>query len=282
MTDSHIFSCGNYQLDLSRPHIMGIVNVTPDSFSDGGRYDSADKAVAHGLRLVEEGADILDIGGESTRPGATPVGLQQELERVLPVVEQLASRAGVPISIDTYKPEVMQAAIQAGADIVNDVYALRQPGAVEAVAESRAGVCLMHMQGTPQTMQQDPQYTDVETDVRDFLELRMQVAMAAGIARERIVLDPGFGFGKRTVHNVTLLRKLDSLSRLGRPLLVGLSRKSVLGSLTGGDVDARLHASIAASVISAMKGAKILRVHDVKATADALKVVAAVLPEKNS
>lgn len=282
MTDSHIFSCGNFQLDLSRPHIMGIVNVTPDSFSDGGRYDSADKAVAHGLRLVEEGADILDIGGESTRPGATPVGLQQELERVLPVVEQLASRAGVPISVDTYKPEVMQAAIQAGADIVNDVYALRQPGAVEAVGESRAGVCLMHMQGTPQTMQQDPQYTDVETDVRDFLELRMQVAMAAGIARERIVLDPGFGFGKRTVHNVTLLRKLDSLSRLGRPLLVGLSRKSVLGSLTGGDVDARLHASIAASVISAMKGAKIIRVHDVKATADALKVVAAVLPEKNS
>lgn len=282
MTDSHIFSCGNYALDLSRPHIMGIVNVTPDSFSDGGRYASTEKAIAHGLQLVEEGADILDIGGESTRPGASPVCLQEELDRVLPVIEQLASRAGVPISIDTYKPEVMQAAIVAGAAIVNDVCALRQPGAVEVLANSRAGVCLMHMQGTPQTMQQDPQYEDVEAEVKDFLNERMQVAVDAGIPRERIVLDPGFGFGKRTVHNVTLLQKLPELLSLGRPLLVGLSRKSVLGSLTGGDVDARLHASIAASVISAMKGAKIIRVHDVKATADALKVVAAVLPEKNS
>ncbi len=282
MTDSHIFSCGYYQLYLSRPHIMGIVNVTPDSFSDGGRYASTERAIAHGLQLVEEGADILDIGGESTRPGASPVGLQEELDRVLPVIEQLASRAGVPISIDTYKPEVMQAAIAAGAAIVNDVYALRQPGAMEVLANSRAGVCLMHMQGTPQTMQQDPQYADVEAEVKNFLNERMQVAVAAGIPRERIVLDPGFGFGKRTVHNVTLLQKLPEFVSLGRPLLVGLSRKSVLGSLTGGDVDARLHASIAASVISAMKGAKIIRVHDVKATADALKVVAAVLPEKNT
>ena len=281
MTDSPIFRCGNYELDLSRPRIMGIVNVTPDSFSDGGRYDSLEKAVAHGLKLVEEGADILDVGGESTRPGATPVGLQQELDRVLPVISQFASRAGVPISIDTYKPKVMRAAIEAGADIVNDVYALRQPGALETVAQSRAGVCLMHMQGTPQTMQQDPQYADVVDEVKGFLEERLLAAVAAGIAKERIVLDPGFGFGKRTVHNVTLLQALPDLSSLGRPLLVGLSRKSVLGSLAGGDVGARLHASIAASVISAMKGAKIIRVHDVKATANALKIVAAVLPEKN-
>jgi dihydropteroate synthase len=282
MSDPQPFSCGNYQLDLSRPHVMGIVNVTPDSFSDGGKYASVDKAVAHALQLVEEGADILDIGGESTRPGATPVGLQEELDRVLPVIEQLASHAGVPLSIDTYKPEVMQAAIEAGADIVNDVYALRQPGALEIVSRNRAGVCLMHMQGTPQTMQQDPHYEDVVREVREFLQARLQAAVEAGIAEERIVLDPGFGFGKRTVHNITLLRNLPELCIHGRPLLVGLSRKSVLGSLIGGDVDARLHASIAASVISAMKGARIIRVHDVRATVDALSIVAAVLSEKNA
>lgn len=282
MADSPIFSCGNYHLVLSRPHIMGIVNVTPDSFSDGGKHNSTQQAVEHALQLVEEGADILDIGGESTRPGATPVELQQELDRVIPVIEQLASRAGVPLSIDTYKPEVMRAAIAAGADIVNDVYALQQPGALHAVATSRAGVCLMHMQGTPQTMQIDPHYDDVIAEVRAFLGARLQAAVAAGISQERIVLDPGFGFGKRTVHNVALLHQLSDLSSFGRPLLVGLSRKSVLGSITGGDVNARLHASIAAAVISAMKGAKIIRVHDVKATADALKIVTAVLPEKNA
>lgn len=282
MSDSPIFSCGNYQLVLSRPHIMGIVNVTPDSFSDGGKHNSTQQAVEHALQLVEEGADILDIGGESTRPGATPVELQQELDRVIPVIEQLASRAGVPLSIDTYKPEVMRAAIAAGADMVNDVYALQQPGALHAVEASRAGVCLMHMQGTPQTMQIHPHYDDVIAEVRAFLGARLQAAVAAGISQERIVLDPGFGFGKRTVHNVALLHQLSDLSSFGRPLLVGLSRKSVLGSITGGDVNARLHASIAAAVISAMKGAKIIRVHDVKATADALKIVTAVLPEKNA
>lgn len=282
MADPRIFTCGNFHLDLSRPHVMGIVNVTPDSFSDGGKHNSLEQAVEHALRLVEEGADILDIGGESTRPGAAPVALQQELDRVLPVIERLRPVAGVPLSIDTYKPEVMRAAIEVGADIVNDVFALRQPGALEAIAASRAGVCLMHMQGTPQTMQLDPQYDNVVVEVTDFLEERLRSAVAAGIDAERIVLDPGFGFGKRTVHNVTLLQQLSDLSVLGRPLLVGLSRKSVLGSLTGGDVDARLHASIAASVISAMKGAKILRVHDVKATADALKIVTAVLSEKNA
>lgn len=282
MADPRIFTCGNFHLDLSRPHVMGIVNVTPDSFSDGGKHNSLEQAVEHALRLVEEGADILDIGGESTRPGAAPVALQQELDRVLPVIERLRPVAGVPLSIDTYKPEVMRAAIEVGADIVNDVFALRQPGALEAIAASRAGVCLMHMQGTPQTMQLDPQYDNVVVEVTDFLEERLRSAVAAGIDAERIVLDPGFGFGKRTVHNVTLLQQLSDLSVLGRPLLVGLSRKSVLGSLTGGDVDARLHASIAASVISAMKGVKILRVHDVKATADALKIVTAVLSEKNA
>jgi dihydropteroate synthase len=271
------FSCGNYQLDLSRPHVMGIVNVTPDSFSDGGKYESTAKAVEHALQLVAEGADILDIGGESTRPGATPVGLDEELRRVVPVIEQLSKTAGVPLSIDTYKPDVMQAAIIAGIDIVNDVRALQEPGALEIVAQSQAGVCLMHMQGLPQNMQIDPQYQDVVAEVTAFLNERLMSAQSAGIAADRIVLDPGFGFGKRTVHNVALLQQLQSLTKLGRPLLVGLSRKSVLGRMTGNDVYVRLHASLAASVISVMKGARIVRVHDVKATADALKVAAAVL-----
>lgn len=271
------FLCGKYQLDLSSPCIMGIVNVTPDSFSDGGRYDTVEKAVAHGLELVSEGAGILDIGGESTRPGAAPVSLEDELERVLPVIEQLSRTAGVPLSIDTNKPEVMRAAIAAGADIVNDVRALQEPGALEIVAASDAGVCLMHMQGRPQTMQIDPQYEDVVHEVNAFLAQRLAVAEAAGIVRERVVLDPGFGFGKKTEHNLQLLRQLDTTLALGRPLLIGLSRKSVLGQITGGDVDVRLHASLAASVISVMKGARIVRVHDVKATADALKVAAAIL-----
>lgn len=271
------FLCGKYSLDLTRPHVMGIVNVTPDSFSDGGKYAAVETAVEHGLKLVQQGADILDVGGESTRPGAAPVPLEEELRRVIPVIEGLAGKAGVPISIDTYKPEVMRAAIAAGASIVNDVFALRQPGALEAVTASDAGVCLMHMLGTPQTMQDDPQYRDVVSEVADFLRARMAAAEEHGIARERIVLDPGFGFGKRSVHNIALLRELEALCALGRPLLTGLSRKSVLGQLTGGDVDARLHASIAAAVIAAMKGARILRVHDVKATADALKVAAAIL-----
>jgi dihydropteroate synthase len=271
------FSCGNYQLDLSRPHVMGIVNVTPDSFSDGGKYESTEQAVAHAMQLVEDGAEILDIGGESTRPGATPVSLDEELHRVVPVIEKLARSADVPLSIDTYKPEVMRAAIDAGADIVNDVRALQEPGALEVVAQSQAGVCLMHMQGLPATMQDDPQYDDVVAEVHVFLQKRLQAVQAAGIAADRIVLDPGFGFGKRTVHNVALLQQLHTFSELGRPLLVGLSRKSVLGQIVGADVYVRLHASLAASVISAMKGARIIRVHDVKATADALKVVSAIL-----
>jgi dihydropteroate synthase len=271
-----LFRCSSHTLDLSRPCVMGIVNVTPDSFSDGGRYAVAEAAIAHGVSLVAEGADILDIGGESTRPGAAPVPLEEELRRVLPVIEGLARQAGVPISVDTSKPGVMRAAIAAGADIVNDINALQAPGALEAVAESTAGICLMHMQGTPQTMQQNPQYHDVVGEVAQFLRARLAAAEEYGIAPARVVFDPGFGFGKTRAHNLALMRELETLCALGRPLLVGVSRKSVLGQVTGNDVDARLYASLSAAVIAAMKGAKILRVHDVKATVDALKVVAAV------
>ena len=256
---------------------MGIVNVTPDSFSDGGKYSSTDLAVAHALELIAQGADILDIGGESTRPGAEPVSLDEELRRVVPVIEALSAVSTVPLSIDTYKPEVMRQAIAAGADIVNDVRALQEECAVEIVANSKAGVCLMHMQGMPQTMQLAPSYQDVVAEVKQFLAERMQVVMAAGITQDRILLDPGFGFGKTTAHNIALIQHLDAISELG-PLLVGLSRKAVLGKIAGGDEQQRLHAGLASSVISAMKGAKIVRVHDVKATVEALKVVTAVLP----
>lgn len=255
---------------------MGIVNVTPDSFSDGGKFASTNLAVEHALQLITEGADILDIGGESTRPGAIPVSLDEELSRVIPVIEALSKVTNVPISIDTYKPEVMRQAITSGADIVNDVRALQEPGALEIVADSSAGICLMHMQGNPQTMQIDPHYDNVVEDVKQFLLERLHAAEQAGISKERILLDPGFGFGKRTVHNIALIQNLDQLAAIGQPLLVGLSRKSVLGAIVGGDEQQRLHAGLAASVISAMKGAKILRVHDVKATVDALKVVSAV------
>ena len=271
-----IFNCGKFQLNLNRPHVMGIVNVTPDSFSDGGKFAQTDLAVAHALSLVEEGADILDIGGESTRPNAVPVGLQEELDRVIPVVEDLVKQIKIPISIDTYKPQVMQAAIAAGASIVNDVRALQENDALEIVAASNVGVCLMHMQGTPQTMQVNPQYADVVSEVKAFLQQRLSLCEAEGIAKDRILLDPGFGFGKTRAHNITLIQHLASFASLGQPLLVGLSRKSVLGQVTGHDVDARLYASVAASVISAMVGAKILRVHDVKATVEALKVVIAI------
>lgn len=271
------FFCGRFQLDLTQPRVMGIVNVTPDSFSDGGKYSSVNLAVEHALQLIAEGADILDIGGESTRPGAEPVSLDEELRRVVPVIEALSKVTTVPLSIDTYKPEVMRAAIEAGADIVNDICALRENGALEIVAASNAGICLMHMQGVPQTMQLNPQYEDVVAEVKQFLADRVAACLAHGIASERITLDPGFGFGKTTAHNVALIQHLDRFSELGFPLLVGLSRKAVLGRIAGGDEQQRLHAGLAASVISVMKGAKIVRVHDVKATVDALKVVAAVI-----
>jgi dihydropteroate synthase len=276
MTSHFEFQCGKFKLTLNRPLVMGIVNVTPDSFSDGGKFSCADLAIEHALKLISEGADILDVGGESTRPGADPVSLDEELNRVIPVIEALNKVCTVPISIDTYKPEVMRQAIAAGADIVNDVRALQVPNALEIVAQTNVGLCLMHMQGTPQTMQLEPHYVNVVAEVKQFLNERLNIAIAHGIAKNRILLDPGFGFGKTRAHNIELIQHLESFASLMQPILVGLSRKSVLGQMTGNDVDARLYASVAASVISAMKGAKILRVHDVKATVEALKMVTAI------
>lgn len=267
--------CGHFTLSLDRPLIMGIVNVTPDSFSDGGHFYSPEHAVTHAMKLVEEGADLLDIGGESTRPGAQSVGVEEELERILPVLEGL-SNCGVPLSVDTMKPGVMRAAIRSGADMINDVNALQSPGALRAVADSGVGVCLMHMQGEPRTMQHNPHYQDVVAEVKDFLAARIVAAEGAGIARERIVIDPGFGFGKALEHNLALLRNLDAFQSLAVPLLAGLSRKSMLGALTGLGVAERMVPGLAAAVISAMKGAKILRVHDVKETRQALQIVNAV------
>lgn len=271
-----LFRCGPHTLDLSRPRVMGIVNVTPDSFSDGGQHVATERAIAHALQLVDEGADILDIGGESTRPNAEPVTLAEELRRVLPVIEGLAGQVSIPLSIDTYKPEVMRQAVTAGATLVNDVRALQEPGAIEVVAATDAGICLMHMPGTPQTMQNDPRYDDVVGEVKSFLLARAAACEAAGIARERIVIDPGFGFGKRTVHNVALLRHLQTFADTDYPVLVGISRKSILGQITGNAVADRLPASLAAAVMAALSGAAIVRVHDVKATRDALAVVQAV------
>ena len=259
---------------------MGVVNITPDSFFDGGQHLCRAAALAHAQQLIAEGADILDIGGESTRPGAQPVSVQEELDRVLPVIEGLRGAAmpisPIPISIDTRKPEVMQAAIAAGAQMVNDINALQDAAAMNAVAAGNAAVCLMHKQGDPQTMQAQPHYQNVVTEVSAFLRERIAAAESAGIQRKRIVIDPGFGFGKTLEHNLTLLRELKKLTELGVPVLAGLSRKSMLGALTGQDVAQRLPASIAAALIAVQHGAKIVRVHDVRATVDALKVWNAV------
>lgn len=267
--------CGRFRLALNRPLIMGVVNVTPDSFSDGGRSASTPAAVAHARMLLEEGADILDIGGESTRPGAPPVALEQERRRVLPVIEALAD-CGVPVSVDTQKPGLMQEAVAAGASMVNDVNALAAPGALEAVARTTAAICLMHKQGDPRTMQQDPRYDDVVREVREFLAARIAAAQAAGIGHERIVIDPGFGFGKTLEHNVALLRELGQFAALGAVVLAGLSRKSMLGKITGRDVGERVYAGVAAALIAVENGARIVRVHDVAATRDALAVWNAV------
>jgi dihydropteroate synthase len=270
-----ILRCGRFTLDLSRTLIMGVVNVTPDSFSDGGVYVGAKQAVAHARRLVEEGADILDIGGESTRPGAAPVALDEERRRVLPVLEALAG-CGLPLSVDTRKPEFMLEAIAAGAAMINDVTALAAPAALAAVAKSLAAVCLMHMQGDPGTMQESPSYRDVVSEVRDYLAQRVAAAERAGIARDRIVVDPGFGFGKTVEHNLALLRSLAEFRSLGVALLAGLSRKAMLGKLTGREPQERVHASIAAALLAVQNGAQIVRVHDVAATRDALAVWNAV------
>ncbi|MBW4050573.1 MAG: dihydropteroate synthase [Proteobacteria bacterium] len=255
---------------------MGVLNVTPDSFSDGGRFVRLDDAVECGVRMVEEGAAIIDVGGESTRPGAQPVGLDEELRRVIPVITRLRLRTQAILSVDTSKPEVMHAAAAAGAAMINDVRALREPGALEAAVNSGCAVCLMHMLGEPRTMQDSPSYRDVVAEVRQFLEQRVEACFAAGIPAERIVLDPGFGFGKTLQHNLELLRHLRELSVSGRPVLAGLSRKSMVGTLTGRPAEERVHGSVALAVVAALHGARILRVHDVGATADALKIVAAV------
>ena len=268
--------CAGRKLLLDRPRIMGIVNVTPDSFADGGAHDSTDQAVAHALALAEQGADILDVGGESTRPGAAEVSVQEELRRVIPVIERLARETSLPISIDTSKPEVMRAAVAAGAGFINDVFALRREGAMDAAAELGVPVCLMHMQGEPRAMQDAPHYDDVVADVHGFLTQRIFSCEMAGIPKKHIVIDPGFGFGKTSAHNLSLLAQLRRFTELGVPVLAGLSRKRTLGEITGRGVDERIHASVAAALIAAQNGAMILRVHDVAATVDALKVWLAV------
>lgn len=269
-------SCGAYTLKFDRPLIMGIVNVTADSFSgDGHARAGHDDALRHAEQLLAEGADMLDIGGESSRPGAQPVSEAEEIARVVPLVEALRG-CGVPLSIDTVKPAVMAAAIAAGADLINDIAALQAPGALAAVANTRAAVCLMHMQGTPGTMQVDPQYDDVLGEVIQFLAERIAAAESAGIARERIVLDPGFGFGKTLTHNQTLFRALPRFRHFGLPMLVGVSRKTMLGQITSRPVGERMPASIAAAMLAAQAGAHIVRVHDVAATRDALAVLSAL------
>ncbi len=272
-------NCRGRQLVLSRALIAGVVNVTPDSFSDGGQWLDCDAAIAHGLRLVEEGADLLDIGGESTRPGAAPVDTEEELRRVIPVIRALAERVSVPISIDTSKPAVMRAAVSAGAGMINDVRALLADGALDAAAESGAAICLMHMQGEPASMQASPFYEDVVADVQRFLADRVLACQFAGIDAKRIIVDPGFGFGKSLEHNLQLLGGLDRLKSMGCPILVGLSRKRFLGHLTDRESpQERVHASVAAAMLAVQGGADIVRVHDVAATRDALRIWSAFLP----
>ncbi|MGY1661172.1 dihydropteroate synthase [Geodermatophilus sp. SYSU D00705] len=265
-------------LATRQPLVCGILNVTPDSFSDGGRFDGLERAVEHGRRLAAQGADLIDVGGESTRPGARPPALAEELARVVPVVEALAREVPVPLSVDTSRPEVMAAAVAAGASMVNDVRALQRPGALEAAAQLGVPVCLMHMQRSPDTMQEDPHYRDVVAEVRAFLTGRIGACLDAGVRPEDLVVDPGFGFGKTPAHNVALLASLGTFTGLGVPVMVGLSRKSVLGQLTGRAVGERLPASLAAALVAVQRGASVLRVHDVAATRDVLAVLDAVGP----
>lgn len=271
----NILHCGHFRLSLERPLVMGIVNLTPDSFSSDGLVGDLEGALAHARQQLEAGADILDIGAESSRPGAIPTPEDEELRRLLPLLERIAGW-GVPISVDTYKPAVMRAALAAGATMINDIAGLRYPGALEAVRDSDCAVCLMHMQGEPGSMQQAPVYQDVVGEVESYLGERLALCRQAGIAAERLVLDPGFGFGKTLEHNLDLFRALPRLRAAGYPLLVGVSRKTMLGAITGRPVVERLAPSLAAAMLAARKGAKILRVHDVAATVDALKVLAAI------
>ncbi|MGB5599167.1 MAG: dihydropteroate synthase [Thiothrix litoralis] len=269
-----------WQVNKASVQVMGILNVTPDSFSDGGLFQPQDAALRQIEQMLAEGVDIIDVGGESTRPGAASVSVQAELERVVPVIEAIRARFDVPVSVDTSKPAVMQAAVAAGADLINDVYALQAPGALEMCAQLAVPVCLMHMQGQPRTMQQAPQYGDVVQDIRQFFEERIAACERAGISRDRLILDPGFGFGKTLEHNVDLLRRLNEFSTIHLPILVGLSRKSMIGGLLNNrPVEGRLQGSVAAAVVAAMKGARIVRVHDVGATVDAMKLVNAVVDQ---
>ncbi|OSM99389.1 MULTISPECIES: dihydropteroate synthase [Lonsdalea] len=267
-------------IDLSCPQVMGILNVTPDSFSDGGQHNTLDKALFHAQDMIVAGATFIDVGGESTRPGADEVSVAEELDRVAPVVEALSQRFDVWISVDTSKPDVITAAAAAGAHLINDVRSLQEPGALDAAAATQLPVCLMHMQGLPQTMQQAPHYDDLMKDVFTFFEHHLGRCIAAGIPREQILLDPGFGFGKNLQHNYSLLAQMESLHQFGLPLLVGMSRKSMIGQLLNVPPKERVHGSVACAVIAALKGARIIRVHDVKATVDAMRVVEATLSAK--
>ncbi len=264
-------------LDLSRANVMGILNVTPDSFSDGGRFDSLDKALEQAITMERQGADIIDIGGESTRPGARGVSVQEEMDRVMPVVDAVTQALAIPVSIDTSKPEVMREAVARGAALINDVRALREAGALDAAAELRVPVCLTHMLGQPRTMQQRPAYKDVVEEVLGFLEERVTTCVDRGIARQAIVVDPGFGFGKTLSNNIELMRRLSVFGRLGLPLLVGVSRKRMIGAMLGdAPVERRVHGSVAAAMLAVQRGASIVRVHDVQATVDALRVMEGV------
>lgn len=270
-TRSATLMCGRFDLDLSRPRVMAIVNLTPDSFSGDGLGNNLDRALAQARQALDDGADLLDVGGESSRPGAEPVSEQEEIDRVMPLVERLVEWS-VPVSVDTVKPGVMRAALAAGADLINDINAFRAEGAVEAVRAGRAALCVMHMRGQPRTMQVEPHYDDVMAEVGTFLDERARVLLAAGVAAERIVFDPGFGFGKTLEHNLSLLRSLDRFATSGYPVLAGMSRKSMLGQITGRPVGERGAASVAAALLAVQGGARIVRVHDVAATRDALAV----------
>jgi dihydropteroate synthase len=271
-----LFRCGSHTLDLTTPVVMGIVNVTPDSFSDGGQWFNPKHALDHALQLIDEGAGIIDIGGESTRPGAAPVSLDEEMRRVVPVVSALAALVTVPISVDTSRPEVIKAVLGAGASMINDVRALREPGALDAVAASTAGVCVMHMQGQPSTMQIAPEYRSVISAVSEFLAERSLVCEKAGISRDRVVIDPGIGFGKSVAHNLELLARLSELTALQLPILVGVSRKSIIGAVTGRPVEQRMAGGLAFNTAAVLAGASIIRAHDVAPTVDAVKVAVAL------
>jgi dihydropteroate synthase len=268
--------CRHHRLDLSTPLVLGILNVTPDSFSDGGRFVDVQRAVEHGIAMAQAGAGMIDVGGESTRPGAQAVGEQEEIDRVAPVIAALTQHLSIPVSVDTSKPGVMSAALRSGAVLINDVRALQEPGALEMAATSDAGVCLMHMQGAPRSMQHDPRYTDVVREVREFLDTRVAACEQAGIGRNRILLDPGIGFGKRLAHNLQLLSHLPSLRQSGLPVLIGVSRKSMFGELLQRSVEQRLAGGVALATAAILAGASALRVHDVAETVDAVRVASAL------